>query len=95
MKYRNISQADNKDFDWLWSIDVYFVVFYPELIFFNVFFTENIVQSVVKFFSASMDASMAQKRWEMENNIEQVDSIFRYNAQKQREILSAKPWSKE
>lgn len=42
-----------------------------------------------------MDASMAQKRWEMENNIEQVDSIFRYNAQKQREILSAKPWSKD
>ncbi|CAB4005182.1 COP9 signalosome complex subunit 5 [Paramuricea clavata] len=42
--------------------------------------------------------SMAQKTWELENNIESVpsvDSIFRYNGQQQQEILSAKPWSKD
>jgi COP9 signalosome complex subunit 5 len=41
---------------------------------------------------------MAQKTWELENNIESVpsvDNIFRYNGQQQQEILSAKPWSKE
>ena len=45
-----------------------------------------------------MSASIAQKTWEMENNMESVasvDSIFRYNSQQQQEILSAKPWSKE
>ena len=43
-------------------------------------------------------SSMAQKTWEMENNIEtvpSVDSIFRYNSKQQQEILSAKPWCKE
>lgn len=45
-----------------------------------------------------MDSSMAQKTWEMENNIESVnniDSIFRYDAKQQQEILTAKPWTKE
>ncbi|XP_028399718.1 COP9 signalosome complex subunit 5-like [Dendronephthya gigantea] len=43
-------------------------------------------------------SSMAQKTWEMENNIESVpsvDSIFRYNSKQQQEILSAKPWCKD
>lgn len=45
-----------------------------------------------------MDSSMAQKTWEMENNIESVnniDSIFRYDAKQQQEILTAKPWTKD
>ena len=45
-----------------------------------------------------MDSSMAQKTWEMENNIEPVssiDSIYKYDRQKNQEILAAKPWQKE
>lgn len=43
-------------------------------------------------------SSLAQKTWEMENNMEfvsSVDAIFSYNGQEQQEILSAKPWTKE
>ena len=43
-------------------------------------------------------SSMAQKTWELENKMESVpsvDSIFRYSAAQQQEILAAKPWSKE
>ncbi|XP_046860486.1 COP9 signalosome complex subunit 5-like [Xenia sp. Carnegie-2017] len=43
-------------------------------------------------------SSLAQKTWEMENNMEfvsSVDAIFSYNGQEQQEILSAKPWTKD
>ena len=43
-------------------------------------------------------SAMAQKTWEMENNVESIgsiDTLYRYNSQQQQEILSAKPWSKE
>lgn len=45
-----------------------------------------------------LDSRIAQKRFELENNIEPVntrDEIYRYNEDQQREILARKPWSKE
>ena len=41
---------------------------------------------------------MAQKTWELSNNIETIsaaDGIFRYDKKTQQDILSAKPWEKE
>lgn len=45
-----------------------------------------------------MDADMAKKTWEMENEIETIpasDEIFRYDAQQQQQIQSARPWEKD
>ncbi|GAB6026642.1 proteasome regulatory particle subunit RPN11 [Chamberlinius hualienensis] len=45
-----------------------------------------------------MDAEMAQKTWEMANNIEtipSIDDIYKYNRQQQQDILAAKPWDKD
>lgn len=42
--------------------------------------------------------SIAQKTWEMANNIEpisSVDEIYRYDRKEQQDILAAKPWEKE
>ena len=42
--------------------------------------------------------SIAQKTWEMSNNIETistVDEIYRYDRKEQQDILAAKPWEKE
>ena len=43
-------------------------------------------------------SSIAQKTWEMANNIEivsNVDEIYRYDKKEQQDILAAKPWEKE
>ena len=37
---------------------------------------------------------MAQKTWELANNIELVDEIYKYNAGEQSNIQAAKPWEK-
>ena len=45
-----------------------------------------------------MDASMAQKTWELSNNVETVgtvDEIYRFDKKQQDDILTAKPWDKE
>uniref|UniRef100_A0A4D5R9Q2 COP9 signalosome complex subunit 5 n=1 Tax=Scolopendra viridis TaxID=118503 RepID=A0A4D5R9Q2_SCOVI len=45
-----------------------------------------------------MDAQMAQKTWEMANNVETVqvvDEIYKYNKKQQQDILTAKPWEKD
>lgn len=42
----------------------------------------------------SLQCEMAQKTWEMANNIEQVDEIYKYNAAEQSSIQIAKPWEK-
>ena len=42
-----------------------------------------------------MNSSMAQKTWELSNNVETVDEIYRYNKQQQQDILTSKPWEKE
>ncbi|XP_031632896.1 COP9 signalosome complex subunit 5 [Contarinia nasturtii] len=44
------------------------------------------------------DAESAQKRWEIENEIETLppsDEIFRYDGQEQQQFLSARPWEKD
>lgn len=41
---------------------------------------------------------IAQKNWEMANNVEvvsSVDEIYRYDKKQQQDILAAKPWEKE
>jgi len=49
--------------------------------------------------STSTDQStIAQKTWELSNNIEgisSVDEIYRYDRKEQQDILTAKPWEKE
>ena len=43
-------------------------------------------------------AAVAQKNWEMANNIQMigpVDEIYRYDHKQQQDILAAKPWKKE
>lgn len=46
----------------------------------------------------SHQAQIAQKNWEMANNVEvvsSVDEIYRYDKKQQQDILAAKPWDKE
>lgn len=43
-------------------------------------------------------AKMAQETWELQNNIEtvqSVDEIYKYNRKQQQDIATAKPWEKE
>uniref|UniRef100_L7M7Z4 COP9 signalosome complex subunit 5 n=1 Tax=Rhipicephalus pulchellus TaxID=72859 RepID=L7M7Z4_RHIPC len=45
-----------------------------------------------------MDNNMAQKTWEMSNNVEtvqSVDDLYKYNKKQQQDILTAKPWEKD
>ena len=47
---------------------------------------------------ASDQSSIAQKTWEMSNNVETIstiDEIYRYDRKEQQDILTAKPWEKE
>lgn len=41
------------------------------------------------------EKEIAKKLWEMENNIDNIDEIYRYNREEQQDILAVKPWSKE
>lgn len=42
-----------------------------------------------------MDTQNARKTWEMSNNIQAVDDIYRYDASQHHDILAAKPWEKD
>ena len=47
---------------------------------------------------ASSQAKIAQRTWEMSNNILEVnpgDEIYRYDRQQQQSLLTAKPWEKD
>lgn len=50
-------------------------------------------------FSNESQASIAQKTWEMSNNIESISSVdeiyYRYDKKQQQDILTAKPWEKD
>lgn len=48
--------------------------------------------------STSEQSTIAQKTWELTNNVETistVDEIYRYDRKEQQDILAAKPWEKE
>lgn len=48
--------------------------------------------------TSSDQSKVAQKTWEMTNNVETistVDEIYRYDRKEQQDILAAKPWEKE
>jgi COP9 signalosome complex subunit 5 len=48
--------------------------------------------------SNDTQTTIAQKTWEMANNIEtisSVDEMYRYDRKQQQDILAAKPWEKE
>lgn len=48
--------------------------------------------------ASTSQAAMAQKTWEMSNNVEHIstaDEIFKYDRKQQQDILLAKPWDKE
>ena len=45
-----------------------------------------------------MDSQVAQKTWEMSNNVEtisSIDDIYRYDKKQQQDMLTTKPWEKE
>lgn len=48
--------------------------------------------------ASTSQAAIAQKTWEMANNIDYIspaDEIFKYDRRQQQDILTAKPWEKE
>lgn len=48
--------------------------------------------------SGDSHSQIAQKTWELSNNLEvvsSVDEIYKYNKKQQQDILAAKPWEKE
>lgn len=44
---------------------------------------------------SSSGAESALKRFELENGIQEVDSIYKFNNEQQKQYLSAKPWTKD
>ena len=45
--------------------------------------------------SSSSQAKIAQKNWEMANNITEAVEIYRFDRQAQRNMIDAKPWEKD
>ncbi len=71
--------------------------FRPDQINFFKVFLEEVLSGCSEVLS-KMDASMAQKTWEMANNVEtvnSVDEIYRFDKKQHDDILTAKPWDKE
>jgi COP9 signalosome complex subunit 5 len=46
--------------------------------------------------SSAADASAAQKRWQLENNVEEVEKgLFKYDASEQQMMQQQRPWAKD
>jgi len=48
--------------------------------------------------SNDTQTTIAQKTWEMANNVEticSIDEMYRYDRKQQQDIQAAKPWEKE
>ena len=45
--------------------------------------------------TTTSNTKMARQTWEMSNQIESVEEIYKYNAEQQSNIQSAKPWDKD
>lgn len=43
----------------------------------------------------SSSAGTAFKRWNLENQVEVVDNIYKYDVEEQQMIRSVKPWEKD
>lgn len=57
---------------------------------------DNLFESMAS--TSSDQNTIAQKTWELANNIESIstiDEIYRYDRKEQQDILTAKPWEKE
>ncbi|XP_066997920.1 COP9 signalosome complex subunit 5 isoform X1 [Anabrus simplex] len=58
----------------------------------------RILREMAKRPSSSSQRAIAQKTWELANNMEHikiVDEIYRYDKKQQQDILAAKPWEKD
>ena len=44
---------------------------------------------------ASSQSKIAQKSWEMANNITEAEEIYKYDRGQQQSMLAAKPWEKD
>lgn len=60
---------------------------------------ENDTTEIIQVKNIMTDTSIAQKNWELENNITTVDpdqdSLYFYDADQQRAIGSERPWKSE
>lgn len=69
------------------------------IIYVSDYLLKKLIAKIKKMASTSSDQStIAQKTWEMSNNVEMIstmDEIYRYDRQEQQDILAAKPWEKE
>lgn len=45
--------------------------------------------------TSSSSSQMAQRRWYLENNVESVDGVYKYDREEQQMIRSVKPWDKD
>ena len=55
-------------------------------------------ERITVFSMAESQAKIAQKTWELSNNIMEVsagDEIYKYDRQQQQSLLAAKPWDKD
>ena len=71
------------------------IVFQITVQFFNFRSSEKFIMMAG---SSSDQNTIAQKTWELANNVESispVDEIYRYDRKEQQDILAAKPWEKE
>lgn len=45
--------------------------------------------------ASTSGVAAAQKRWELENNVQEVDSMFTYDVAQQQMMQQQRPWAKD